>query len=86
MIPSDRDATVRPMSLIMSLRPLRWIAEERLLYDCAANELHRPSCPRAPAIREELAPGDALELVWAPRMCRCRPDVTLALRQDPSPG
>jgi hypothetical protein len=26
-----------------------------------------------------IAAGAALELVWAPRLCECRPDVTLAL-------
>jgi hypothetical protein len=36
-----------------------------------------------PAMCEELARGDALELVWAPRICSCRPDVTLGLGHDP---
>jgi hypothetical protein len=47
------------MSPIVNLRPLRWIAEERLLYDRATTERHRSSCPRAPARSEKLAHGDA---------------------------
>jgi hypothetical protein len=66
----------------VSLRPVRRVAGERLCYDPAANELHRSSCPWAPAISEELECGDALELAWAPRLCRCTPDVTLALGHD----
>jgi hypothetical protein len=62
------------------LPPLRWVAEESLVYDQAAKELHRRACPRAPTAGVELARGDALELVWAPTMCpACRPDVTLGL-------
>jgi hypothetical protein len=85
MTSSTRDGTVKPMSRAADLPPLRWVAEERLLYDRAANELHRWSCRRAPAISEELERGDALSLVWAPRMCRWRPDVTLGLGHDRSP-
>ena len=31
----------------MGLPPLRWVAEEDLIYDSATNTLHRPSCSRA---------------------------------------
>ena len=50
-----------------------------MVYDETRNELHRRDCSRTPA-GVELAPGEALELVWAPRLCAaCRPDVTLGL-------
>jgi len=64
-----------------SLRPLRWVAEENLIYDPNSRTLHRPSCPLARRTQgaASLPAGSALELVWAPRMCDCRPDVTLAL-------
>jgi hypothetical protein len=29
-----------------TLAPLRWIAEEDLIYDAASRTLHRPACPR----------------------------------------
>jgi hypothetical protein len=61
-----------------SLRPLRHIAEEPLVYDRERNEIHHASGQRATG--ESLDRGDDLELVWAPRICRaCRPDMTLAL-------
>lgn len=47
----------------MSLPPLRWIADEPLVYDPGTRELHRPSCPKASG--DELAEGDELLLVWA---------------------
>jgi hypothetical protein len=66
------------------LRPLRWIAEEPLVYDQARNELHRDSCRRAGAGVMELADGEPLELVWAPKVSpACRPDVTMALGAGP---
>jgi hypothetical protein len=62
----------------MALPPLRWIAEEPLVYDQGANELLRPSCSRASG--EGLAEGAAPELVWAPRVClACGPDVTMSM-------
>jgi hypothetical protein len=61
-----------------TLPPLRWIAEEALTYNEQTHELHRPSCPQAYGY--ELAAGEALDLVWAPKVCPgCRPDVTLGL-------
>jgi hypothetical protein len=61
------------------LPPLRWIAEEPVVYDEAENELHRPQCSQAPD-EIELASGEALELVWARGDCAaCRADVTLGL-------
>jgi hypothetical protein len=64
------------------LRPLRWIAEEALVYDSNVNEMHKPGCSgasRDPA-SVELAPGEWIESVWAPGYCwECRPDVTTAL-------
>jgi hypothetical protein len=63
-----------------ALRPLRWIAQEDLLFDPDSRTLHRPSCARADMTHGSRVPaGSALELVWAPRMCDCGPDVTLAL-------
>jgi hypothetical protein len=63
-----------------ALRPLRWIAEEDLIYDPVSRTLHRPSCARAQRAQGSwLSEGSALELVWAPRMCECGPGVTLAL-------
>lgn len=60
---------------------LRWIAQEELVYDVAANTLHRADCPRrnTAGLERQLSAGSALELVWAPRMCECGPNVTLAL-------
>jgi hypothetical protein len=63
-----------------TLRPLRWIAEEDLIYDPVSRTLHHPSCARAQRTHGSRLPaGSALELVWAPRLCECGPDVTLAL-------
>lgn len=65
----------------MGLPPLRWVAEENLIYDSATNTLHRPGCPHAGTVtspRPVPAHG-ALQLVWAPTLCDCQPDVTLAL-------
>ena len=74
----EGNATVPVVPRPSSLRPLRHIAEEPLVYDRERNEIHQPGCPRA--IGEPLDRGQALELVWAPRMCQfCRPDITLAL-------
>jgi hypothetical protein len=58
-----------------SLPALRWIAEEDLVYDGAANTLHRPGCAQLAAASTctNLSGGCALELVWAPRLCECRP-------------
>jgi hypothetical protein len=65
----------------MTLPPLRWVAEEDLVYDSDANTLHRPGCRLLPAryATTSLPARSALELVWAPVMCQCSPDVTLAL-------
>ena len=65
----------------MGLPPLRWVAEEDLIYDSATNTLHRPGCPHASTVtspRPVPAHG-ALQLVWAPTLCDCQPDVTIAL-------
>ena len=48
------------------LPPRRWIAEEPLVYDGQRNELHRRDCDHAAGAR--LTQGEALSLVWAPRM------------------
>ena len=63
------------------LAPLRWVAEEDLLYDPRSRTLHRPSCHVAHECQRVhgVPAGSAVELVWAPRMCECGPDVTLAL-------
>jgi hypothetical protein len=65
----------------MGLPPLDWVAEEDLVYDPTANMLHRPSCPHASRIRspQPVPARAALRLIWAPTVCDCRPDVTLAL-------
>ena len=64
-----------------SLPALRWVAEEDLIYEPASNTLHRPVCQhidgREAAIT--IPAHSSLQLVWAPTMCDCRPDVTLAL-------
>jgi hypothetical protein len=63
-----------------ALRPLRWIAEEEVIYHPDSRTLHRPSCELAHTTQGSRLPeGSALELVWAPRMCECGPEVTLAL-------
>jgi hypothetical protein len=64
-----------------ALPPLRWIAEEDLVYDAASNTLHRPRRPRIrDATRVIGVPArSALELIWAPHICECGPDVTLGL-------
>ena len=65
-----------------ALSPLRWVAEEEdLLYDPRSRTLHRQSCPIAHGSQRArtLPRGSALELVWAPRICDCGPDVTTAL-------
>ena len=61
--------------------PLRWVAEEALVYDATTNTLHRPGCTQVAgaSATTSVAAGAALELVWAPRLCACGPDVTLAL-------
>ena len=64
-----------------TLPPLRWIAEEDLVYDAASHTLHRPECPHIGAAAGVVAvPAcSPLELIWAPRICDCGPDVTLGL-------
>ena len=67
-----------------ALAPLSWVAEEDLLYDPESRTLHRPGCllaRRSHSSRPVLA-GSVLTLVWAPRMCECGPDVTLALSRS----
>lgn len=64
-----------------TLPPLRWVVEEDLVYHPATRTLHRPGCALArelQATAQAVPAGAALELVWAPRMCECRPDVTVA--------
>ncbi|HUA03826.1 MAG TPA: hypothetical protein VMB27_07990 [Solirubrobacteraceae bacterium] len=65
----------------MGLPPLRWVAEEDLIYDSTTNTLHRPDCAHASTVASPraLPAHAALQLVWAPTLCRCQPDVTLAL-------
>jgi hypothetical protein len=67
-----------------TLPPLRWIAEEDLLYDPDTNTLHRPDCPcaRATTRPTRIPARSALELIWAPTICACQPDVTLGLRSS----
>ena len=78
VIEHERNATVPAVSRPSSLRPLRHIAEEPLVYDRERNEIHQARCPRATG--EPLERGDELELIWAPRLCpACQPDTTLAL-------
>ena len=64
-----------------TLAPLRWVAEEDLIYDATSRTLHRPACPRLRgATRVMSVPArSALELIWAPTICACGPDVTLSL-------
>jgi hypothetical protein len=64
-----------------ALAPLRWVAEEDLLYEPRSRTLHRPSChvAREHLLVRSVPAGSAVELVWAPRMCECGPDVTVAL-------
>lgn len=74
----------------LGVPPLRWIAEEPVVYDDAGNELHRTRCSRARA-GVQLAPGEALELVSEPRICAAyTPDDvgfrTLTLRQRRRPA
>ena len=76
-----RPSATRRRSGGRALPPLRWVAEEDLVYDTASETLHRAGCPRvgATARTARLAAGEILELVWAPTVCECRPDVTLQL-------
>jgi hypothetical protein len=64
-----------------ALPPLRWIAEQDLVYEPDTHTLHRSGCPRIgdPQRTRKLPAGHALELIWAPTMCQCGPDVTLGL-------
>ena len=64
-----------------SLPPLRWVAEKDLLYEPTTNTLHRPGCRQLsdPDASTTLPAGSSLSLVWAPVICDCRPDITLAL-------
>lgn len=65
------------------LPPLRWVAEHELLYEAEANTVHRPGCARIAAVDPTRVPaGSSLRLVWAPQVCACRPDMTLALGRD----
>lgn len=68
----DRDST---------LPRLRWVGQEDLVYDRDANTSHRAGPRLLPArcTTTSLPARSALELTWAPFMCRCRPEVTLAL-------
>lgn len=63
------------------LRALRWLAEEDLVYEPETETLHRPDCRRlvSPETAQALPAGSALDRVNAPRICECRPDVTLQL-------
>lgn len=64
-----------------ALPPLRWVAEEDLVFDPAMRTPHRPGCRLASELHaggQAIAAG-APELVWAPRLCHCGPDLTLAL-------
>ena len=71
----------------MGLPPLRWVAEENLIYDSATNTLHRPGCPHASTVTSPrpVSAHGALQLVWAPTLCDCQPDVTLALSHADAP-
>jgi hypothetical protein len=71
----------------MGLPPLRWVAEENLIYDTATNSLHPPDCPHAsPVTSPRPVPAHAaLQLVWATTLCDCQPDVTLALSAADAP-
>jgi hypothetical protein len=75
-----------------SLAPLRWVAQEELLYERSSNTLHRLSCGRVGSRDglEVVPAGAPLWLVRAPRLCECGPDVTLALGAErsewPAPG
>ena len=55
----------------MGLPPLRWVAEEDLIYDSATNTLHRPDCPHASTVTSPrpVSAHGALQLVWAPTLC-----------------
>jgi hypothetical protein len=71
----------------MGLPPLRWVAEENLIYDTATNALHPPGWPHASPVtspRPVPAPA-ALQLVSATTLCDCQPDVTLALSDADAP-
>lgn len=64
------------------LAPLRWLAEEDLVFEPVSETLHRPECPRLRGGEpvQALASGAVLERVMAPGVCaECRPDVTLTL-------
>ncbi len=64
-----------------TLSPLRWIAGEDLVYDATSRTLHRPACPRlrGATLVTSVPARSALELIWAPTICACGPDVTLSL-------
>ena len=64
-----------------TLAPLRWVAEEDLIYDATSRTLHRPACPRlrGATLVTSVPARSALELIWAPTVCACGPDVTLSL-------
>jgi hypothetical protein len=67
--------------LLTGLTPLRWLADEDLVYEPATETLHRAGCRRlvSPETARALAAGTALERMTAPRFCECRPDVTTTL-------
>lgn len=71
----------------MGLPPLRWVANEDLIYDSARNTLHRSSCPHASTVASPrlVCARTALQLVWAPVLCNCQPYVTLALSHADGP-
>ena len=54
-----------------ALAPLRWVAEEDLLYDPRSRTLHRSSChvAREHVPVRSVPAGSAVEPVWVPRMC-----------------
>ena len=61
---ADCHTTIR--SNYHELPPLRWVAEEDLVYDPATRTLHRPGCLLArelPPTARALAAGAALELI-----------------------
>lgn len=71
----------REVEPVTGRRTLRWRAEEDLVFEAAAETLHRPGCERLAGVQdaEAVPAGTVLERVTAPRMCACRPDVTLML-------
>jgi hypothetical protein len=52
-----------------------------LIYDASSRTLHRSACPRLDdlTLLTSVPAGSALELVWAPTICACGPDVTVTV-------